>query len=287
VEINSSKVSLAGSLFNWELRMSKKGPYTAYGVEPHRRATYELRQSRYVALASAIELEAQAQAKKNRQRVELLDVGVSDGITLRYLEPRMTGLNIGLSGVDLFPLGLDCVYRLPDWKLHRVDLEKGMPSLPSASYDIVVCEQVLEHLHNVQGAIRDLHRVLRPGGLMIVGVPIFPFGLHKARTAAVRAYDRLFGPKERGHVQAWSLRSFLREFSGIEDLHLESARGFRIVSGGILRPLEFTRQWWLLNRWIGAKVPSLCTEVQVLLRRGTAQTVTTGRENPSVWRKAS
>jgi SAM-dependent methyltransferase len=241
--------------------------YIAFGVEPNQRATYELRQSRYEALATTILHEAHRLAKHSERRLELLDVGVNFGLTRRYLEPRMNGLDVRFHGVDLFPHGTEIVYRWEDWTLHHMDLEQGMPDLPSASYDFVVCEQVLEHLHEIGPTICDMRRVLRPGGLMIVGVPIFPFGLHRLRNKAIALVDRISGPRERGHVQAWSLRSFLHEFTGLDDLHVECARGFRIVSGGIIRPLEFTRRWWRFNRWLGERVPSLCIEVQVLLRR--------------------
>jgi hypothetical protein len=35
----------------------------------------------------------------------------------------------------------------------------------------------------------------------------------------------------------------------------------------VLRPLEFTRAWWKINRAIGAAVPGLCVEVQILGRK--------------------
>lgn len=246
--------------------------YVAYGVEPYRRATYELRQSRYHALGEEIAKEVTSIQKSEHRRVRLLDVGVCDGITRKYVEAHPEAASqIDYEGVDIYPWGKDYVYKHQDWVLHEQDLMRGLPEIASDAYDIVVCEQVLEHLHEVQPAINALARVLKPGGLLIVGVPIFPDGAHLIRKHVVPVLDRtLKVKKHRGHVQAWSLRTFRREWQTQPEIKFHCARGFRIVSGGPLRALEFTRTWWKLNRIIGSVVPGLCTEVQMLGRKQAA-----------------
>lgn len=142
--------------------------HIAFGVQPNQRATYELRQSRYEALATTVIEEDRAIAKRDgARRIELLDVGVDSGISLRYLEHRLGDLRIGFSGVDIFPHGKDRVYHSERWTLHEMNLERGMPEIASNLYDIVICEQVLEHLHDVRPTITDLCRVTRPGGLFV------------------------------------------------------------------------------------------------------------------------
>jgi SAM-dependent methyltransferase len=42
---------------------------------------------------------------------------------------------------------------------------------PSQTFDIVLCSHVLEHVPNDRQAIRELHRVLRPGGVAYIQVP--------------------------------------------------------------------------------------------------------------------
>jgi SAM-dependent methyltransferase len=242
--------------------------YLAYGSEPNRRATYELRQSRYDALGETVAAEARKLSAEQGNRCRFLDVGVFDGVSRRYTEIRPGSDNIDYEAVDIFPYGHEFVYKYQDWKLHNINLLDGMKSLASNTYDVVVCEQVLEHLTDVQPAIEDMVRVLKPNGLLIVGVPIFPEGLHLVRKHVVPITDRLFQVKKiRGHVQAWSLRTFLQEFRIVPNLDIQQKRGFRIISGGLLRPLEFTRQWWQINRRIGTLVPGLCTEVQLVCRK--------------------
>jgi SAM-dependent methyltransferase len=43
--------------------------------------------------------------------------------------------------------------------------------LPEASFDLVLCTQVIEHCMNPWAAVREIHRILRPGGYLIVSAP--------------------------------------------------------------------------------------------------------------------
>ncbi|MDP7069639.1 MAG: class I SAM-dependent methyltransferase, partial [Candidatus Peribacteraceae bacterium] len=47
------------------------------------------------------------------------------------------------------------------------------------SYDIVLCAEVLEHLHTPEKAIAEMKRVLKPGGLLLMSTR-FIFPLHDA-----------------------------------------------------------------------------------------------------------
>ena len=44
---------------------------------------------------------------------------------------------------------------------------------PDGSFDRVICSEVLEHIPEDRGAMRELARVLRPGGTMAITVPRF------------------------------------------------------------------------------------------------------------------
>ncbi len=133
--------------------------HLAYGVEPNRRATYELRQSRYQALGEDVANEVKRIQQSGSRRVRLLDVGVYDGVSRRYIEAYPEGAMIDYEAVDIYPEGKEFVYKHDEWKLHEFNLLEGMPGLESNSFDIVICEQVLEHLRDVQPAIADLVRV--------------------------------------------------------------------------------------------------------------------------------
>src|SRR5207253_2085651 len=64
-------------------------------------------------------------------------------------------------------------------------------SFPDASFDAVICSSVLYHqwVSDVEGAVREMHRILRPGGALLINVPAFPF-LHSAHDEAVMTARR-------------------------------------------------------------------------------------------------
>ena len=59
------------------------------------------------------------------------------------------------------------LFRSADLKL---DIQQT--GLPDASFDLVFCNHVLEHVEDFRAAIRELYRILRPGGYLICSFPI-------------------------------------------------------------------------------------------------------------------
>ena len=58
--------------------------------------------------------------------------------------------------------------------INNVDFVRGSISslpFPDNSFDLVVCMSVLEHFKNPEEPLRELKRILAPGGLLIVGYP--------------------------------------------------------------------------------------------------------------------
>jgi len=230
---------------------------------------YKLRQARYNEIAQNLSYFAWRHHQDSANRLNLLDVGVNDGILRRYTELYPGSEYIQYNAADLYTDGTSHVYLSTDWTHYTIDLHRGLPEIPSEAYDVVVCEQVLEHLHQYSLAMSELSRVIKPGGVLVVGVPIFPEGLHWIRKHIIPKTDKIFRSKKIiGHVQAWSKRTFLNDLrQHCPDLTIEACYGFRIISGGILRPLERCRWWWQWNRFVGQWLPGLCIEIQVVARK--------------------
>ena len=53
---------------------------------------------------------------------------------------------------------------------HQVDITQT--ALPDAGYDVVIANHVLEHIRDDRAAMRELFRLLKPGGTAVVSVPI-------------------------------------------------------------------------------------------------------------------
>jgi 2-polyprenyl-3-methyl-5-hydroxy-6-metoxy-1,4-benzoquinol methylase len=237
----------------------------AFGIDPTRPERYSLRQSRYEALTADISVWA-GEAARRGETLSLLDIGCGWGPLLRYLDTKPHFDRLRISAADVVDAAL---YRKDAYAEYFIgDLTGGYPEIASARYDIVVCEQVLEHLDRLDTALDTLVRVLRPGGTLVIGVPIFLPPLHLARKYLVPPLARLLGhPDSASHQQAFSMRSFLRELRRRPELSLVKVRGFRIISGGLLRRLENYRWWWRLNRRLGELVPAACIEIQIILKK--------------------
>ena len=61
------------------------------------------------------------------------------------------------------------LFRPADLKL---DIQRT--GLAAASYDAVFCNHVLEHVDDFRAALREVHRILRPGGMFLCSFPMDP-----------------------------------------------------------------------------------------------------------------
>jgi 2-polyprenyl-3-methyl-5-hydroxy-6-metoxy-1,4-benzoquinol methylase len=241
-------------------------PRLAFGVDPSRPERYSLRQARYAALADDISAWA-GEAARRGATLSVLDVGCGWGPLLRHLDTKPHFDNVEMSAADVSDTAL---YRKEIYHDYVVgDLTQGYPEIASERYDVVVCEQVLEHLASLDTAIATLVRVLRPGGRLVIGVPIFLPPLHLARKYLVPLLPGALRPDDSTHQQAFSLASFLRELRKQSSLTIDTMRGFRIISGGLLRPLENYRWWWRFNRRLGEWLPAACIEAQIIARKAS------------------
>lgn len=61
-------------------------------------------------------------------------------------------------------------FRMPLVPFHCADLAAGIP-LPDDAYDVVVAIEVIEHMEDHFRFVRELLRVLKPGGMLIITTP--------------------------------------------------------------------------------------------------------------------
>jgi len=102
----------------------------------------------------------------------------------------------------------------------RLDIS-SMPSVTDQSFDVVISCDVLEHVPNDLAAMREIHRILRPGGTAILTVPQMDPPNHTDEDASILSESQReirFGQKD--HV-----RMYGDDFSG----RLEDA-GFSVTA---------------------------------------------------------
>jgi SAM-dependent methyltransferase len=96
---------------------------------------------------------------------------------------------------DLFPLGES---------IQKIDLER-VP-FPDETFDVVICNHVLEHVTTLTTALLEVHRVLKPGGRFICQTP-FASGLNNTFEEPLlqTESDRLFFYGQEDHVRLFGL----------------------------------------------------------------------------------
>ena len=95
----------------------------------------------------------------------LLDVGAGRGDVL--VAARAAGWEA--VGIDLSPSFADYAERRSGAKVYREPIERC--GFREGSFDAVILAAVLEHLYDPDATVREIARVLRPGGAFFVDVP--------------------------------------------------------------------------------------------------------------------
>lgn len=95
-----------------------------------------------------------------------LDVGCREGIQTRWLEAH----GYAVTSIDKEPVYPSAL---------TVNIEQGLP-FPAASFDLIWCSEVIEHLHNVPQALYEFRRVLKPQGKLVITTPNSYFWLMRS-----------------------------------------------------------------------------------------------------------
>jgi 2-polyprenyl-3-methyl-5-hydroxy-6-metoxy-1,4-benzoquinol methylase len=113
----------------------------------------------------------------------------------------------------------DIEYRTSDLYLQDVDLpgeDLQHLSLPSRSYDLVLCNHVLEHVADDDKAVSEIARILKPSGIAVITIP----------GDWTRSHTVVF-PDQRlnGHYRDYGMdakKLFLRHFANVRvvDMHV-------------------------------------------------------------------
>lgn len=219
---------------------------------------YELFMERYRSAAEFIRL-----AHENVMKMTLLDVGSGNG----YLKYFCDFGNIEWHGIEIWVERFKDCERL-GYQMHWCDIDNDRLPLQDQSCDVVVASHVLEHLQNRGFALQEMYRVLKTGGLLIVGTPIKPV-IVSSLMNYIYSY-RLINKGETAHnFDLYSLKNFLtRNLPGAQIIDI---RGFRLISARKTRDWENHLGFYKFNTFIGKTWPAITPEVNVVLMKDGSQ----------------
>jgi SAM-dependent methyltransferase len=101
----------------------------------------------------------------------IIDIGCSSGLLIERLKTRLPHATIMGADYAQGPLQ-SLVERMPGIPLLQFDLASC--PLPDACVNGVVALNVLEHIEDDRAAMRQIHRILKPGGVAVIEVPAGP-----------------------------------------------------------------------------------------------------------------
>jgi ubiquinone/menaquinone biosynthesis C-methylase UbiE len=155
----------------------------------------------------------------------VLEVGCGDGSFTTDLADKfssVTGIDISASQIA------DNQARLPKITFRQHDVSQRFP-FADGTFEVVWCSEVLEHLFDPAFALREMQRVLKPGGRLLVTVPYH--GRLKNILIALFNWDEHFVPSN-PHIRFYSNRSLSRIVAAA------GLRSIRIKTCGMGRPLR-------------------------------------------------
>ena len=168
----------------------------------------------------------------------LLDAGCGGGRHCFGAYDRganVVGLDLDVEGLAIARAGL--WERKQDGRSATAGVLRGdVFALPFADdrFDRVICSEVMEHVHDYAGAVRELTRVLRPGGTMGITIPTATSEHVYLRTT--REYFESPG----GHIRIFAPRALARAMAGA---------GLRVDGVSFAHSLH--TPYWLLRSLLG------------------------------------
>jgi len=171
----------------------------------------------------------------------MLDVGCGKGDrTLRLAEY----LNINAKnvfGLEYDDVSIEACEDL--FNVKKIDLETEDIHWEDNTFDLVICNQVLEHLKNYKKVIDDLIRVTKKDGYIIIGIPNLAHLINRIFL--------LFGKQPMcidlgsSHVRAFTHESFTKELSSIRQIKLIDCKG------SLMYPLPYFMGNYLSDYFVG------------------------------------
>ncbi len=218
----------------------------------------------------------------------VLDLGCASGGLLGELEGR-AGFR---AGVELSPVAAARAAEVAD-QVVTASIPSELPFEP-ASFDVVVCADVLEHVVDSEAALAWASRWCRPGGAVVISIPNVANWQARLRLLCGRWDYEDCGLFDNGHLRFFT-RKTLGELVESGGLVMESCVAARLppvgmqIPGVNRLPLALTRPigflWSLVGNPLARRWPTLFGYQFLCVARPAPAGAPDGRRQPVVLRE--
>jgi len=204
------------------------------------------------ALASLLVREVAALNREGRQAL-LINLGAGSAAVLENRLAAAVGDQFCVDRVDVKPCRVEHPRVGRQWEESIV----RMPEVPDRHYDIAFANWVLEHVDDVGSTIREVARILRPGGLMVVTMPNPRAPEFRLAAHAPQWVHRAFQPDGFETHYAYGSVSRVREYLEGSGMRIERSLCAPVV-GAYLSRLP----WWV--SWLGRAYDQLVVRLAIV-----------------------
>jgi ubiquinone/menaquinone biosynthesis C-methylase UbiE len=126
-----------------------------------------------------------------------------------------------------------------------VDLNNQPLPYPDAAFDLVTCTEVIEHIEHYRQTIREVFRILKPGGLFVLTTPNV-LNLRSRMRYLLFGFFSLFGPLHVRESQRYLTGGHINPVSYFYVAHALSDAGFVEISPSIDKRQRASVMWFIV-----------------------------------------
>lgn len=121
-------------------------------------------------------------------KVRLLDVGAGNGLLLKFFKQK----GFAVAGVELSQELVEKMKRDPQLKDVSIRSADITQLTGNEEYEVVICNDVIEHIEDDKLALRNLFSFVKKNGLLVVSIPAhsFLYGKRDKAWGHFRRYDK-------------------------------------------------------------------------------------------------
>ena len=175
----------------------------------------------------------------------ILDIGCGEGYMLRRLKDKFDELH----GLDIAPSRLkeakSKIKEINSFKISKFKFVEGNADdhlpFPNDFYDVIICIALIEHVYDIFFLVKEIYRVLKPDGYVIIEVPNLAYLKHRISlllgflpmTSSAYNWEEIGW--DGAHIHYFTLKRLCLLFE---------SQGFRIEKKSGSGFLAKFRNWW-------------------------------------------
>jgi len=105
-----------------------------------------------------------------KDEIRILDIGVGEGTDLLNIKENLPGKRFGLFGIEFYQRNIELAEK-NGITVFSINIEKEVIPVEDEFFDIIIANQIIEHLKEIFWVFSEMSRVLKKGGIAIIGAP--------------------------------------------------------------------------------------------------------------------